>query len=52
MDEARECDRLLLLRDGALLADDTEAALLARTGADEIGDAFLRLVEGAPGVAP
>lgn len=55
MDEARECDRLLLLRDGALLADATEAELLARTGAADIGAAFLLLVEGAPagpGVTP
>lgn len=52
MDEARECERLLLLRDGALLADDTEAALLDRTGTSEIGDAFLRLVEGAPEATP
>ncbi len=45
MDEARECDRLLLLRDGRIVADDTEAALLARTGARHMGDAFLRIVE-------
>lgn len=45
MDEARECDRLLLLRDGTLLADATEAELLERTGASDIGAAFLRLVE-------
>ena len=49
MDEARECDRLLLLRDGALLADGTEASLLERTGAPDIGAAFLHLVENAGG---
>jgi ABC-2 type transport system ATP-binding protein len=45
MDEASRCERLLLMRDGRLLADDTPAALLARTGAADIEGAFLRLVE-------
>ncbi len=45
MDEARECDRLLLLRDGLLLADGTEASLLDHTGAPDIGAAFLQLIE-------
>ena len=43
MDEAQRCDRLLLLRDGRLVADDTPAGLLASTGALDIEDAFLRL---------
>nr|MBA2464538.1 ABC transporter ATP-binding protein [Nocardioidaceae bacterium] len=47
MDEAERCDRLLLMRDGALLADDTPAALLERTGARDVETAFLALVEGA-----
>ncbi|MET4078092.1 MULTISPECIES: ABC transporter ATP-binding protein [Janibacter] len=45
MDEAARCDRLLLLRDGALLADDTPAGLLERTGAHDAEGAFLALVE-------
>jgi ABC-2 type transport system ATP-binding protein len=45
MDEASRCDRLLLVRDGALVADATEAELLARTGADDVEHAFLALVE-------
>jgi len=45
MDEAERCDRLLLMRDGRLLADDTPRELLERTGADDIEDAFLTLVE-------
>jgi len=45
MDEAARCDRLLLLRDGAILADLTPEELLARTGAADLDMAFLRLVE-------
>ena len=45
MDEAERCDRLLLMREGRLLADDSPEELLERTGADDIEDAFLTLVE-------
>jgi ABC-2 type transport system ATP-binding protein len=45
MDEATRCDRLLLLRDGRLIADDAPAVLLRRTGAADVERAFLRLVE-------
>ncbi|MEO3937946.1 ABC transporter ATP-binding protein [Dermatophilaceae bacterium Soc4.6] len=45
MDEATRCDRLLLLRDGRLLCDETPAGLLERTGAADADEAFLRLVE-------
>ncbi|KQV18352.1 MULTISPECIES: ABC transporter ATP-binding protein [unclassified Kitasatospora] len=44
MDEAVRCDRLLLMRDGRLLAADTPAGLLARTGATDVDAAFLSLV--------
>ncbi len=47
MDEATRCDRLLLLRDGRLLGDETPAELLTRTGAADADEAFLRLVESA-----
>ncbi|MFT4029258.1 MAG: ABC transporter ATP-binding protein [Protaetiibacter sp.] len=45
MDEARRCDRLLLVRDGRIIADDTPDGLLAATGASDHDEAFLRLVE-------
>ena len=45
MDEADRCDRLLLLREGRLLADETPASLRERTGCDRLDDAFLALVE-------
>ncbi len=43
MDEASRCDRLLLLRDGQLVADDTFDGLLSRTGAGDVEQAFLTL---------
>jgi ABC-2 type transport system ATP-binding protein len=46
MDEASRCQRLLLMRDGHLLADGTPDELLVRTGAPDIEQAFLSLVEG------
>jgi ABC-2 type transport system ATP-binding protein len=44
MDEASRCDRLLLMRDGALIADDAPEALLARTSSTDLEQAFLSLV--------
>ncbi len=45
MDEASRCDRILIIRDGLLLADDEPAELLARTGATDMEAAFLRLCD-------
>lgn len=45
MDEATRCDRLLLLREGHLLADETPDGLLALTGAPDAEHAFLALIE-------
>jgi ABC-2 type transport system ATP-binding protein len=45
MDEATRCDRLLLLRQGALVADETPTSLLERTGETDAESAFLQLVE-------
>jgi ABC-2 type transport system ATP-binding protein len=44
MDEADRCDALLLLRAGALLAEGTPAELRSTTGAEDLDEAFLRLV--------
>ncbi len=48
MDEAERCDRLLLMREGRMIADDEPEALLRRTGADDIEGAFLALVDQEP----
>lgn len=45
MDEAVRCDRLLLMRDGRLIADTTPPALLADTGTTDAESAFLALIE-------
>jgi ABC-2 type transport system ATP-binding protein len=44
MDEAERCDRLLLMREGRLLANETPRTLLDQTGTDDVEDAFLALV--------
>lgn len=44
MDEASRCDHLLLMRDGRLLATDTPEALRSRTQAEDLEQAFLRLI--------
>jgi ABC-2 type transport system ATP-binding protein len=44
MDEASRCDRLLLMREGRLIADDTPDGLLHSTSAADIEHAFLSLV--------
>ncbi|MBO1739995.1 ABC transporter ATP-binding protein [Leifsonia sp. TF02-11] len=44
MDEATRCDRLLLMREGAILADTTPDELLAETGAADAEGAFLTLL--------
>jgi ABC-2 type transport system ATP-binding protein len=45
MDEAARCERLLLLREGRVIADVGPDELLRRTGAPDLDTAFLRLVE-------
>jgi ABC-2 type transport system ATP-binding protein len=45
MDEASRCDRLVFVRDGSILADDTFEAILADTGTADADAAFLALTE-------
>lgn len=45
MDEADRCDRLVLLREGQVLAEGTPDSLREETGAADLDAAFLRLIE-------
>ena len=47
MDEAARCDRLLLMREGLLLADTTPDDLRKQTHETDLAEAFLRLVQQA-----
>jgi len=47
MDEANRCDRLLLIREGALIADDTPAAVKGSAGTDDLDQAFLNLIRAS-----
>ncbi|HMO00737.1 MAG TPA: ABC transporter ATP-binding protein [Miltoncostaeaceae bacterium] len=47
MDEAAECDLLVLMREGGLVAVETPDGLRGRTGVRDLGEAFLRLIEPA-----
>ena len=45
MDEAARCDRILLIRDGTIIADDAPMLIRASVGCDDLEDAFVRLVQ-------
>lgn len=47
MDEAARCDRVLLMREGHLIADATPAELRAQTGEEDLERAFLALAESS-----
>jgi ABC-2 type transport system ATP-binding protein len=51
MDEAGRCDRLLLLREGELLADSTPAQLRVDGRSDDLEEAFLNVVRAREEVA-
>jgi ABC-2 type transport system ATP-binding protein len=51
MDEAGRCDRLLLIRQGVLIGDDTPAGIRARAGTDDLDKAFLTLIRDREQVA-
>jgi len=44
MDEAGRCDRILLLRDGDLIADDSPDALRRVAGTEDLDQMFLTLI--------
>ena len=44
MDEASECDELLLMREGALLEQSTPEQLRERTGEQDLSRAFLAII--------
>ncbi len=44
MDEAGRCDRLVLIREGRIIADDTPAAVRGSAGTDDLDQAFLTLI--------
>lgn len=46
LDEARRCDEVILLREGRIVAQLTPAELVARTGTEDLDEAFIRLIEG------
>jgi ABC-2 type transport system ATP-binding protein len=52
MDEADRCDRLLLMREGRIIADDTPDRIREQTGAADIESAFLALVDQAGEESP
>ena len=47
LDEAAECDDLLLMREGAILAATTPDGLRAQTGESDLSRAFLAVVRGS-----
>jgi ABC-2 type transport system ATP-binding protein len=49
MDEAVNCDRLVLMREGRLLAIAPPAEVLERTGAEDLTAAFLKLIQEESG---
>ena len=46
MDEASRCERLLLMRDGRILADATPEGLLSSTATEDFESAFVALIQG------
>jgi ABC-2 type transport system ATP-binding protein len=45
LDEARHCDEVILLREGRIVAQLSPRELAARTGTDDLDEAFIRLIE-------
>lgn len=49
MDEAERCDRLLLMREGAIIADGEPGEIKRAAGVDDVESAFLALVDRGDG---
>ena len=47
MDEANRCDRLILIREGRIVADGTPSDVKERAGTDDLDAAFLTLIRTA-----
>jgi ABC-2 type transport system ATP-binding protein len=47
MDEAERCQRLMLMREGELIAHDSPEAIMQRTGTGNVEEAFLKIVEAS-----
>lgn len=47
LDEARHCDEVILLREGRIVAQLSPAELVAKTGTEDLDEAFVRLIEQA-----
>jgi ABC-2 type transport system ATP-binding protein len=47
MDEAERCERLMLMREGEIIAHDSPQAIMDRTGTGNVEEAFLKIVEAA-----
>lgn len=52
MDEAARCDRLLLMREGRILADSAAADIYRQTGTHDVESAFLTLIDRAERAEP
>jgi ABC-2 type transport system ATP-binding protein len=47
MDEAERCERLMLMREGEIIAHDPPEEIMRRTGTGNIEEAFLKIVEAS-----
>jgi sodium transport system ATP-binding protein len=45
------CDRIVVIARGRVVADESPAALRAQTGADNLEDAFVRIIGSDEGLA-
>lgn len=50
MDEADRCDRLILIREGEVIADSTPGEVKQSAGTDDLDEAFLRLIRNQEAV--